>query len=154
MTEATRALDAQMKMVYAAYCEVLSKECRAQIPMEYLGCSAEEDYAEMALDVTPDMRNVYNTLHGGLTATIFDTAMGLFLRAHTGIHSSSTVEMQVSYQRPVPMGTRLHLRTQLQSCGRTLAHLRAEAYAADAPNRVLASATGIYYVWYKDTKES
>ncbi len=54
------------------------------------------------LQVTPKMHNPMGTVHGGVIALLADAAMGIaFGRTLTNTAAFATVEMKVSYVRPV-----------------------------------------------------
>jgi uncharacterized protein (TIGR00369 family) len=80
-------------------------------------------------------------LHGGVVATVLDSAATFALIAATGT-DWSTVDLRVDYLRPVPAGV-LEIRGSAVQIGRRLGRARAEVRAAGA-GPVLASATGTF----------
>ena len=58
-------------------------------------------------------------LHGGVTATLVDVAVGLAL-AHRG-YKATTVELKINYLRPVT-GRKVTARSHLLRIGKTLVH--------------------------------
>lgn len=98
------------------------------------------------------MRNIAGTLHGGMCATLVDQAMGCVAYcAKPGEGAAPTVEMNVSYHRPLIPGEDVLIRVQLVSVTRNLMHLRSEAYCAAQPDKLCISATGVYF--YKSAEE-
>ena len=92
------------------------------------------------------MRNVAGTLHGGMCATIVDQAMGFIaycVKPGEGI--APTVQMQVSYHRPLIPGKDVIVRVKVLSVTRSLMHLTAEAFLAEEPEKVCLTSTGIYF---------
>ena len=88
------------------------------------------------------MRNIAGTLHGGMCATLVDQAMGCVAYcAKPGEGTAPTVEMNVSYHRPMIPGEDVFIRVRLVSPGRRLMHLAAEAYQKD---KLCLSATAVY----------
>jgi uncharacterized protein (TIGR00369 family) len=97
---------------------------------------AEDGRAGLELDVTDEHLNEAGTLHGGVLATLVDTAMGAAVRSSTGDDDvPATSQLTVTYLRPGTPGTVVvtaRLRTQgehLTVCeadveqeGRSLAH--------------------------------
>jgi acyl-coenzyme A thioesterase PaaI-like protein len=92
------------------------------------------------------MSNPDRTTHGGITATVFDQVMGFLAVQASGGHATPTVSMQVSYLKPMPIGTRVYIRARLTACGRTLCHVTAEAWLEGHPETVTATAMGTYHV--------
>lgn len=129
------------------YLQALTEGRRGYIPLEFIDCSETENYLELAVNVDPDLRNHSNNLHGGLCATLFDVTMGFTLNLLSGVDKAVTAELQSSFLRPIPVGTRLHLRGYLQSAGRNIAHLRCEAFEKENPGRILASGTGVFFLF-------
>lgn len=80
-------------------------------------------------------------LHGGVVATVLDTAATFALIGATGT-DWSTVDLRVDYLRPAPPGA-LEIRGSAEQIGRRLGRARAELLAAGA-GPVLASATGTF----------
>ncbi|WP_448616285.1 PaaI family thioesterase [Modestobacter sp. URMC 112] len=62
---------------------------------------AEDGRAGLRLDVTDRHLNEAGTLHGGVLATLVDTAMGQAVRSRTGEHDvPATSQLTVTYLRP------------------------------------------------------
>lgn len=92
----------------------------------------------------PEMKNPMGVLHGGMTATILDSSMGALCLGLTG-GFTPTISMTVNYSRPIPLNADILVRAQAAGLGRTTAHITASIVLADAPDRVCATATGVYY---------
>ena len=72
------------------------------------GRTADDGTATLELDVTEEHLNAAGTLHGGVLATLVDTAMGQAVRSSTGEHDvPATSQLTVTYLRPGKPG---HLR--------------------------------------------
>ena len=70
--------------------------------------------------VRPELLNSAGSLHGGVTASIADAAVGCALFRHfEGARRFTTVEMKVNYFRPVKEG-RLLARSRLVRVGSTI----------------------------------
>lgn len=92
--------------------------------------------------VTPD-ESAYNpigAIHGGLTCTLLDTVVGCAVQTllPAGVGYTS-IDLQVSYLRPVQAGDRLHARGWVTKPGRRVAFAQGEV--RDAGGRLLATAT-------------
>lgn len=95
--------------------------------------------------VEPWMANVAGTLHGGMAAAIADQAMGFVVYAiQPGAGFSPTVEMQLSFHRPLRAEGELLVKVEVLTAGKSLIHLRGEIFSASAPERLCVSATAVY----------
>ena len=91
------------------------------------------------------MANAAGTLHGGMAAAVVDQAMGFVVYAiQPGRGFSPTVEMQLSFHRPLRAEGELLVKVEVLTAGKTLMHLRAEVFAAEAPGKLCVSATAVY----------
>jgi uncharacterized protein (TIGR00369 family) len=65
------------------------------------GRTAEDGTAQLELDATEEHLNEAGTVHGGVLATLVDTAMGQAVRSRTGEHDvPATSQLTVTYLRP------------------------------------------------------
>ncbi len=92
------------------------------------------------------MSNPLGIVHGGVTASLLDTCMGVTCSAQCGRAATPTVTMTVNYARPVPLDAELRVRTRTVRIGRTTGQLSAEVFPAGRPDEVLATATGVYAI--------
>lgn len=116
--------------------------------MEFCLVSCAPEKGEYTLRCTTKewMRNAAGTLHGGMCATIVDQAMGFISYCvKPGEGTAPTVQMQVSYHRPLIPGEDVIVRVKVASVTKSLMHLSAEAALASSESRVCLSATGIYF---------
>jgi uncharacterized protein (TIGR00369 family) len=64
------------------------------------------DQAAIAIDMRDDLRQPSGVLHGGVTATLIDTAMAFAVRTRMGIdEATATIDLTVHYLRPHLSGT-------------------------------------------------
>ena len=122
--------------------------------MKFHLISCDPDRGEYILGCSTGewMRNVAGTLHGGMCATIVDQAMGFIaycVKPGKGI--APTVQMQVSYHRPLIPGKEVIVRVNVLSVTKSLMHLTSEAALAEEPDRVCLTSTGIYF--YKPAQQ-
>lgn len=94
----------------------------------------------------PDMANPMGIVHGGVTASLVDTCMGITSTAQSGGIPTPTVTMTVNYARPVPLDAEIRVRVQTVRVGYTSAQMSAEVFLADRPDEILVTASGIYAV--------
>jgi uncharacterized protein (TIGR00369 family) len=79
-----------------------------------------EGSATLAFDVTEEHLNPAGTLHGGVVATLVDTAMGQAVRTTTGEGEvPATSQLTVTYLRPAGPG-RLEVRGRVRTRGEHL----------------------------------
>lgn len=90
------------------------------------------------------MSNPLGIVHGGVTASLVDTCMGVTCTAQCGGAPTPTVTMTVNYARPVPLDADVLVRTHTVRVGTTSGQLWAEVFLAEAPEEILVTATGVY----------
>jgi len=63
------------------------------------------DGVTIEIPMRDDLRNGFGVLHGGVTATIADVAVGMAIARHFGgAQQATTVEMKINYFRPIGDG--------------------------------------------------
>ena len=90
------------------------------------------------------MTQPWGSVHGGLTATLLDSCMGLAIQSmlEKGI-GSTTLEFKISLVRAVTLQTgRIRAEGKVLNCGRRVG--TAEGRVTDAKDRLLAHATTTY----------
>ena len=89
-----------------------------------LGCRVErldEGVAQVALTLTPQLRNRQNKLHGGAMFGLVDVAMGLACSTSHGFDKQSvTIECKINYLRGVTDGDVLCIAKVIHAGRRTL----------------------------------
>lgn len=75
---------------------------------QYLGMrvtDAQNGRATVTLPITPNLRQIYGNVHGGILATLLDSAMAVAIASLTGPDTENvTAEMTVYYLAPVEEG--------------------------------------------------
>jgi uncharacterized protein (TIGR00369 family) len=110
------------------------------------GRTAEDGTARLELDATEQHLNEAGTLHGGVLATLVDTAMGQAVRSRTGEGDvPATSQLTVTYLRP---GTPGHLRVtaRLRTQGEHLTVCEADVEQDD---RTLVHAVATFAVLHR-----
>lgn len=98
----------------------------------------------------PELMNGAGVLHGGVTATLADAAVGIALVLRLGRPgAATTVEMKLNYLRPVASG-KVTARAHLLKVGSTLCCGRVDMY--DDARRMVATALVTYLIL--DAKKS
>jgi acyl-CoA thioesterase len=117
----------------------------AEIPFnEYLGLHAArmfKDGIALECELRPEMKNRHGTLHGGVTATLVDAAIGVAAIALSGGRPVGTVDLKVNYLRPAAEG-KFNCRAHLVKAGKTL--IFGEAKVRDGRGRVVATGQATY----------
>jgi len=97
------------------------------------------------LDVTDKMTNKRGVAHGGVAASLLDTAMGsAVVSAIAREEWCATTQLSIQYRRPVRLG-RVLARGRMIRRGRHAAF--AEGEITDEAGEVLAAAHGTWYIW-------
>ena len=88
----------------------------------YAGSDADSGDAVLALRAGPQHLNQGGTVHGGLLATLVDTAMGAAVRAESdGETKTATVSLTTHYLGPGNEGDWIQARTRVERLGGKLA---------------------------------
>lgn len=117
-----------------------------QMHYELLSCDEQAGECILSCRTFDWMRNIPGTLHGGMCATVVDQAMGFVAHCiKRGNGTSPTVELQVSYHRPLIPGEDVIIKIKVISVTRSLMRLSSEAYQAGKPGKVCLTATATYF---------
>lgn len=94
---------------------------------------AHEGWSEISFQVNEFTANITGHLHGGILYAMVDVGcfMAMASLLEPGRHGV-TADIQVSVLRPAVKGETVIVRGRADRIGRTLANLRAEAYAVGA----------------------
>lgn len=118
----------------------------AQMNYELLDCDPEAGEYTLLCRTFDWMRNIPGTLHGGMCATVVDQAMGFIAHCvKRGEGTAPTVELQVSYHRPLVPGEDVVTRIKVVSVTRSLMRLSCEAFQVGTPEKVCLTATATYF---------
>jgi len=96
---------------------------------------------ELELETIPDFANGSGNVHGGVTATLCDSAMG-FAAMTLGV-SPVTVEMKLNYLLPGHIGDKLIAKGKVIREGKTLIIVDCEIYSRE---KLIAKGLGTYIV--------
>jgi uncharacterized protein (TIGR00369 family) len=111
---------------------------------DYIGMKEmkiEEGYAELRIEITPNLHQRRGSVHGGVLATLIDGAVGSAVRSVLSEEEiSPTVELKINYLRPAT-GEYLIAKSKLCHRGRTLAVGQAEIYDSNGDLVALGAAT-------------
>ena len=79
-----------------------------------------DDGVTISCRVKPKLLNLAGMLHGGVSATLADAAVGIASTRHYKGRPITTVEMKINYFRPVALGNTVYARARLLRTGSTL----------------------------------
>ena len=102
---------------------------------------ADKGCVVITLDPTGAHLNPWGTVHGGLTATLLDSCMGLAIQSmlEKGV-GSTTLEFKISLVRAITLETgQIRAEGRALNCGRRVG--MAEGRVTDAKGRLLAHGT-------------
>lgn len=141
---------AGMEHAFRKYFEDLRSEGGRQLnellEAEFAFCDWEEKEVWLRTDPRPWMANPDGLMHGGIIASFLDYAMGLLCHYSVGERMTPTLHMDVNYLRPVKIGKPLWIRAKIIKQGRTITYTEGGLYPEGRKERLLASASGSYYV--------
>lgn len=114
---------------------------------DYIGMEEqiiEEGYAELRINITPNLHQRRGSVHGGVLASLIDGAVGSAVRSTLSEdQASTTVELKVNYIYPAK-GDHLVAKAKLSHRGRTLAVGQAEIVNSDG--KLVAMGTATYMI--------
>lgn len=134
-----------------AYIDRMNREreqgesCNSAMHPQFEACSFAEKTLWMSYPVEAYMRNPVGVMHGGAVTAALDITMGSLVFFASGEFIPPTININVSFTRPVPVGKRLVVEATLLSCGKTMAYVTAKAWSKGQEDKILVSAAGTYY---------
>jgi uncharacterized protein (TIGR00369 family) len=81
---------------------------------------SHKDGVTIACQVRPELLNASGVLHGGVTATLADAAVGIAITLRKGRGAATTVEMKLNYLRPIAANAKVTARARLLRMGSRL----------------------------------
>ena len=108
-----------------------------------IDCDGPAGSLTLRYQTKPWMANIWGVVHGGVTANLVDTCMGITCCVQCGV-ITPTISMTVNYARPVPLNAEVIVRTRTVRCGATSGQMYAEVCLAGQPDRPLVTASGAY----------
>jgi uncharacterized protein (TIGR00369 family) len=106
------------------------------------------DGVTIGCSMRPELRNAHGVLHGGVSATLVDVAVGVALTRYLGRpRAATTVELKISYLRPVQDG-KVTARSHLVRVGKNLCTARVDVFNGSKDPAAIALVT---YMILKET---
>lgn len=107
-------------------------------------CSAEERMLCAAFTAEDWMLNPQDTLHGGILSTAADLTMSVLTRYLKRTRGAATVQLSVTFLRPIRRGETFTVRALADHAGRRSVMIRAEI-AAEGSDKLAATASGVFF---------
>ncbi len=100
------------------------------------------DEAVISIEMRDDLRQPSGVLHGGVTATLIDTAMAFAVRTRLGINeATATVDLTIHYLRPHITGT-FTCTARIVRAGKRIFTVSADVFGSD--DKLIATAISTY----------
>ena len=114
--------------------------------LELISCDQEQKEYWVRAKTAAWMRNAVGHVHGGISTAFLDQAMGCVCHCQKqSAEVAPTVEMNLSFHRPVFTDSEIRIRVQVISVTRHLIRMAGQIFMADAPEKVCVSATATFY---------
>lgn len=97
--------------------------------------------------VAEEYSNQAGGMQGGLISAAFDNTFGVLVWAITNRQEMATLDLNVSFHKPIYLNDKLIITAYIKSRGKTLIHLLGEAY--DSKKNLIATANSNYYLFKK-----
>ena len=104
-----------------------TKSINAKLPYTIIAHSFEDKSITYRFKTEEWMQNPYGSVHGGLIATMIDLALGVTTRALCG-NFTPTINLSLSYLRPVPANSGLIIKTSANRVGGTFIQITADCF--------------------------
>ena len=109
-----------------------------------IACDPDVPAVTVSFPAMPWELNAGGVVHGGVTAIMLDSAMGILAYAITG-GMCPTVNLNISFPRPAPRDGVLTATAKASMVGYSTLFVTAEMWDDRAPERVVATANGIFH---------
>ena len=109
----------------------------------YLECDCETMETLIGFPGQEWETNPNGVIHGGIIATMIDTAIGITTIAITDT-LTPTINLQISYLRPCPADGVLAVRSHITMLGGSVIHTRGEMFDTRDPATLIATAEGAF----------
>lgn len=132
--------------------EIVERGCREQVERlnghlkpHLISSDYEARRSVIAFNIQEWQLNPYGDAHGGIIASMFDTAMGVTAHWIAGGARTTTVDLMTNYVAPMPCNDEMMIYSKVQKAGRTLIRVTAEAFAKTT-DHLVATATANFMV--------
>lgn len=95
---------------------------------KFTACSEKDQTITIEFPVMEWQLNPYSVMHGGMIATAFDEALGIFAAYLGNGKSIVSVNLSLNYLKPVPMNEAILITAKVTSCGKKIITLSGECH--------------------------
>ena len=114
--------------------------------LRLVSCDPERNQYVIRANTAAWMRNAVDHVHGGICTAFLDQAMGCVCHCQKeSAEIAPTIEMNLSFHRPVPLSSGILLKIQVLSTTRHLIRMAGQIVTEAAPDKVCVSATATFY---------
>lgn len=114
--------------------------------LRLVSCDPENNEYLIRANTAGWMRNAVDHVHGGISTAFLDQAMGCVCHCQTeSAEIAPTIEMNLSFHRPVLLDSQILIKVQVLSVTRHLIRMAGQIVMADAPEKTCVSATATFY---------
>lgn len=118
----------------------LREDINRMMALSYQDCCAKDGTVMLCHRMAAWERNVMDTMHGGLITFLLDAAMAIACRACTGDRAMPTMDLYVSFLRPVWGGEAICVEGRVEHVGRRTIHASARLWTGGG-ERLCAAAS-------------
>lgn len=109
-------------------------------------CDPERNEYLIRANTAAWMRNAVDHVHGGICTAFLDQAMGCVCHCQKeSAEIAPTIEMNLSFHRPVLLDSQILLKIQVLSVTRHLIRMAGQIVMENAPEKICVSATATFY---------
>ena len=114
--------------------------------LQLVSCDEEKREYIVRAQTHSWMRNAVDHVHGGISTAFLDQAMGCVCHCQKeSAEVAPTIEMNLSFHRPVLIDSNILIRVQVVSVTRHLIRMAGQIVMEDAPEKTCVSATATFY---------
>ena len=106
----------------------------------------------MAFDVLDWELNPQDMIHGGITSTGFDTALGMLCHYYAYPYTLTTVNLSTTFLAPIRLGDTMFFHSKIKSFGRSLVTVEGEVFVK-ITGKLAEPATGTFKIMHHKVKE-
>jgi len=111
---------------------------------ETTGCDPDEPSITITFPAMAWEKNAGGVIHGGVTALIMDSVMGVLAYAISG-SMCPTMNLNISYPRPAPADGALRAKAKAVMVGHSTLYMTAEMWDLRAPEKTVATASAVFH---------
>ena len=114
--------------------------------LRLVSCDTEKNEYWIRGETKSWMRNAAGHVHGGICTAFLDQAMGCVCHCQkASAEVAPTIEMNLSFHRPVLTDSAILIQVQVLSVTRHLIRMAGQIFMENAPEKICVSATATFY---------